>query len=190
MRKPKIALRLLPAAGIGASTQAQIHVRNIGNIGRNFNMSAPVNFRTGEELLVLRGRLTRDITAGSGHGLVFHTLDGIGGQPDTEIAIYDATTGELIACNDDAALDNPTKREVNSYLAFGDAEGAPTNGIGYNGTSRHSPDEFVNPRDLPAGEYFFVVSPYSVIWHDHNLRVSKRLDINRGQGAVVMIQVK
>jgi len=122
-------------------------------------------------------RLTDDVVADSGLGLSLWSE----GDADTEIALYRAEGTDLVACNDDGHSGSWGDPELNSRLDFGDAEGAPSNGDGWNGyTIQHYGIEFNNPRDLPAGHYTIVVATYSVHWDELEARATE--EATRGGG--------
>ena len=51
-------------------------------------------------------------------------------------------------------------------LDYGDAEGAPSNGDGWNGYTVQNTDEYTNLDNIPAGAYTIIVSTYSTIWDE------------------------
>ena len=107
-------------------------------------------------------RLTDDVVADSGLGLSLWSE----GDADTEIALYRAEGTDLVACNDDGHSGSWGDPELNSRLDFGDAEGAPSNGDGWNGYTVQNTDEYTNLDNIPAGAYTIIVSTYSTIWDE------------------------
>ncbi len=154
------AIAALGAASI--ANAATVSLYNLGPVGVGTSIAAPLAFDDGSEAYVGFMELTDSITAGSGLGLTLWTE----GEADTEVAIYGPLGLTLAGCNDDGDSGSWGDPGLDSRLDYGDAEGSPTNGDGYNGTTNPTGTEFFNVTDLPAGHYTIVVGTFSVVWDD------------------------
>ncbi|MCB9686524.1 MAG: hypothetical protein H6738_08520 [Alphaproteobacteria bacterium] len=149
---------LAPFAFAPSIAFAQIIPVQLPPLGPGINASTQLNFASGNEYYVLSGTTTVDLTAGSGHGMIFDT---IGSTVDTELAVYGNQGAALLSFNDDGGTPPGGAQSVglNSVLTFGDqtAFTAP-----YDGTTNGA--GCTNSHDLRAGSYLFVVSTFSTVW--------------------------
>lgn len=159
----RTAIAAIAAFGAASiANAASVSLYNLGPVGPGTSIAAPLTFDDGSEAYVGFMELTESITAGSGLGFSLWTE----GEADTEVAIYGPRGLTLVGCNDDGDSGSWGDPGLDSRLHYGDAEGSPTNGDGYNGTTNPSGLEFTNVADLPAGHYTIVLGTFSVVWDD------------------------
>ncbi len=134
----------------------------LGQLGPGTSITAELAFVSGEEVYVGFFGLPDGVAPGDGVGFSAWTE----GEADTEIAIYGSRGFYLHGCNDDGHSGSWGNPGFNSRLDYGDAEGAPSNGDGWNGYTVQNTDEYTNLDNIPAGAYTIIVSTYSTIWDE------------------------
>ena len=147
-------------AAIGSNASGVV-IMDRGDIDPGFTENVGGKFsRGGETLFGMKFTIDRDITFGSGLSL---TIDGIGSEADTELALYNFNTRELIAINDDGGTVNGNDLGLDPYLWFGDAA-QPIDP--FDGGTVQSGSGFVSTHELLAGTYVVFIGPYSTTWDE------------------------
>ncbi|MCC6906483.1 MAG: PEP-CTERM sorting domain-containing protein [Phycisphaerales bacterium] len=125
----------------------------------------------GNVLFGLRFTLDRNVTQGSGYGLILDSFGSFDLGSDTELALYTGDGLQILAINDDYDQGDI----YDAYIAAGDA---PQPNDPFNGTTRQG--NITNEINLLAGEYLVVIGPYNTTWDSFD---AQDTEVNNFQGS-------